>query len=794
MYRPKHERTVQESISRGTIKALKILGRQRHLKWTLLVIGSFVVTVVVLDQFIFPLPKDKLYRPNATFVYSREGKLLNAFTSSDKFWRKPVKLEQISPRLITGVIATEDKYFYWHPGVNPISLFKAAVVNLREGRIVRGGSTITMQIARMMEPKSRTIPYKLFEIFRAFQLEYRYSKSNLLELYFNLAPYGGNIEGVSAAAHFYFEKEPHELTWSEAALLTAVPGSPEKLRPDKCLECGEKRLQVILKRWRDQELISLKEYLAALSEKLPSQRLSIPDYAPHWSVSLHAQYPDSSTLISTVNFEKQIVCERLAQLYSQKYKAKDIHNLAMVVIDNRNSQIVALIGSPNFRDSLNNGQVDASLAPRSPGSALKPFVYAQAFDNGTLSPQMIVADIPINYSGYRPVNYDESYRGVVSVREALIQSLNVPAVNAAADNGLFNLYTHLQQGGISTLERPHYEYGLPLVLGACEIKLTELANLYATFARNGTYLPLKSLLGDKTNHQVHLYSEGVCKLVTDILVDVKRPDLPEGWESAAARFPIAWKTGTSYGRRDAWAIGYNPVYTVGVWAGNCSGEGSVDLVGAAIAAPVMFDVFSQVAAGEDNFWFEPSYEVGTRNVCAVSGQPAGRFCEEQIPEEFLIGKSPTATCSVHRPIYVDRQSGLRLKAHCTNFNEFETKIIEQWPQQVATWFVQNGKNKQLPPYDPNCLATNDGLNPTIISPEPGAVFEIVEDISPEYQKICLQASVASGDGMVHWFLDGKHLWAVRAGKSSFYVPQKGRHTLLCIDDAGRSSTVNFTVN
>jgi len=770
------------------------LSRQRLLKWSLIVIVSLITIFGILDQLILPLPKEKLRRPNSTFVYSREGKLLNAFTSSDKFWRKPVKLEQISPNLITSVIANEDRYFYRHPGVNPISLVKAAVVNVREGRIVRGGSTITMQIARMIEPKSRTMPNKLLEIFRAFQLELRFSKSELLEMYFNLAPYGGNIEGVGAAAHFYFDKEPFKLTWSEAALLTAVPGSPEKLRPDKCLKCGERRSQVILKRLRDLELIPSKEYLAALSEKLPSQRLSIPNRAPHWSVSLQAKYPDSGTLISTINCEKQFVCERLAQLYGQKYKTKDIHNLAMVVIDNRSSEILALIGSPDFRDSLNNGQVDASMAPRSPGSTLKPFVYAHAFDYGILSPQMMVADIPVNYTGYRPVNYDETYRGVVSVREALIQSLNVPAVNAAGGIGLNELYTLLQNGGISTFERPYYEYGLPLVLGACEIKLTELTNLYATLARKGIYKPLKSLLAEKSNHEVPLFSKGACNLVTDILVDVRRPDLPEGWESATGRFPIAWKTGTSYGRRDGWAIGYNPEYTVGVWTGNCSGVGSVDIVGAAIAAPIMFDVFSQVAAGSDKIWFEPSCEVGTRNVCAVSGQPTGRFCQEQVAEKFLIGKSPTAICSVHRPTFVDRQTGLRLRANCTNYNDFETKIIEQWPQPVASWLVANGKSSPLPPYKPNCLAVDDGLNPTIISPEPGAVFEIVEDISPEYQKIALQASVASGDGLVHWFLDGKHLRAVRAGKPTFYFPQKGRHTLLCIDDAGRSSTVNFTVN
>lgn len=719
--------------------------------------------------------------------------MLSAYTSTDRYWRIPVKLKEISPKLVNSVIATEDRYFYYHPGINPVSLISAAVANIKAGHIVRGGSTISMQIARMIEPKERTIPNKLIEIFRALQLELRYSKNELLEFYFNLAPYGGNIEGIGAAAHFYFDKKPSELTWSETALLTAIPGSPEKFRPDKCLECGQNRSEFILKNLRENNILSSDDYLAAQKERLPSQRLSVPDIAPHLSVSLRTNYPDSGRLISTIDYEKQIVCERLAGIYLPKYQAKGINNLAIVVVNNRSSEILALVGSPEFYDSLHSGQVDASTSPRSPGSTLKPFVYALAFDNGLLSPEMKVPDMPVNFSGYRPVNYDESYRGIISVREALIQSLNVPAVNAAAVIGLPELFLHLKRGGITTLERPYYEYGLPLVLGGCEIKLTELTNLYATLARQGIYRPLKVLSSDNSRIDVDLFSIGACELITDILVDLKRPDLPEGWESAESRFPVAWKTGTSFGRRDAWAIGYNPDFTVGVWTGNSSGESSIDLVGAEIAAPIMFDVFSAITKENNRRWFEPSSEIAERQVCAVSGQPAGRFCREHIMEKFLIGKSPTEICLVHRPIFVDQQTGLRLRARCTDNRDFDTKIIEQWPQQIASWLVENGKSSPLPPYDNNCLAVSDGLNPKIISPEAETVFEFVDEVSPEYQKIRLQASIASGGGLVHWFIDGKHLDAVSAGEITFYTPEKGKHTLLCMDNAGRSSSVDFTV-
>ena len=757
-------------------------------------VGVLVTGFVVLDQLVFPFPSELVRRPHSAFVYSSEGRLLTAFTSRDRFWRKPVELDKISPKLIRSVIATEDRHFYWHPGVNPISLLKAAVANVRAGHIVRGGSTITMQIARMIEPKDRTVTNKLFEIFRAFQLELRYSKSELLEMYFNLAPYGGNIEGIGAASYFYFNKQPSELTWSEAALLTAIPGSPERFRPDKCLACGKRRSAVILERLKKEGMISADEYTAALTEEIPSQRLDVPRMAPHLAVSLSESYPDSIELHTTIKYAAQQTCERIASAYHRVYERKDIHNLAIVVIDNRRAEVVAEVGSPDFDDTRFSGQVDAANAPRSPGSALKPFVYALAFDDGVLSPEMKVPDIPVNYSGYQPVNYDETYRGVVSVREALVHSLNVPAVNAASEVGLEELYDVLKRGGLSTLDRPYFDYGLPLILGAAEVRLSELTNLYAALAREGVYKPAKVLKGAKSDRAVRLFSRSACYLLSDILVDLERPDLPDSWRSARDRFPVAWKTGTSYGRRDAWAVGYTPQYTVGVWAGNCAGEGSVDIVGALISGPVMFDVMSQLTTNRHQPWYEPPPDVSERKVCGVSGCPAGRFCGKTIDEMFMIGKSPSATCTVHRPIFVDGNTGSRLRPSCLSGRDYTQQVIEVWPPQLAAWLVNNGLSAPLPPYDTVCMAVADERDPVIISPESDAVFELVDDIQPEYQNIRLEASVPSGGGTVHWFLDGNHFAAARANDVLFYVPTRGRHTLLCVDASGHSASTKFVVN
>jgi penicillin-binding protein 1C len=367
-------------------------------------------------------------------------------------------------------------------------------------------------------------------------------------------------------------------------------------------------------------------------------------------------------------------------------------------------------------------------------------------------------------------------------------------VNAASEVGLRNLYDILRRGGLTTLNKPFYEYGLPLILGAGEVRLTELTNLYASLARGGEYRPAATLLNLPEQTGVRLLSPEASYLLADILVDLRRPDLPESWRASVTSFPVAWKTGTSYGRRDAWAVGYTRDYTVGVWAGNCSGEGSVDIVGASMAAPVMFDVFRGIVNDPDRPWFEAPPLVGTRQVCAVSGQPAGNFCDETVTESFLIGRSPSATCSVHRPIFVDKRSGLRLRASCTDSREYYRPVVEVWPPRIASWLVNNGRSKPLPPYDPGCMAFKGGDRPSIISPENGSIFELTEAVPVEYQKIRLEASIPSGDGIVHWFLDGRHLAEVQAGEEMFLVPTPGRHKLLCLDASGRSSTSVFEVD
>jgi penicillin-binding protein 1C len=767
--------------------------RSRRARRALGAMMALMAVLATLNWVVFPLPEHLLKRPASAFVYSRDGQLLNCFTSPDRFWRKPVTLAQLSPLMVKSVLVNEDRWFYWHPGFNPVSLVEAAVDNVQAGRFVRGGSTITMQIARMIEPKERTIPNKILEVVRAVQLELNYSKDDLLEMYFNLAPYGGNIEGIGAAAYLYFGKNPDQLSVSEIAVLTALPTSPTKLRPDRDLPACLVRRNSVLVRLRDEKLISSREYTQALREEVPVTRVSPVVAAPHFCQSVVAAHPDEAEIHSTLDYGLQVTCERLAQNYQIGLSAKGIQNLALVVLDNRSGELRAMVGSADFADVTNHGQVNGALAPRSPGSALKPFAYALGFDKGLISPALKVEDLPINYAGYIPVNYDEQYHGVVSVSEALIQSLNVPAVNLTAKIGLGNVCGLLQAGGITTLTRKPIEYGLPLILGSGEVNLMELTNLYAALARGGVSLPVRFTKEMPLGQPVRLFSEEAGYLVTEILAELKRPDLPSSWEFTVDLPKLAWKTGTSYGRKDAWAIGYDPDYTVGVWTGNFSAEGSIAIVGAEAAAPLMFDIFGALYPDGNDSWFKMPSGIDERAVCAVSGQVSTEACPDAIGEHYIVGISPTTRCTVHQTILVDTKSGYSVCRSCAVAGQCKETTVENWSPRLAAWLAERGMVRFQPPHNPDCRGELAGDGPVIVSPERDAVYSLRPSVPKQYQHILFQASLPLDSRQAHWFVDGQLFATAPSDSSVFYLPERGRHHVLCVDAYGRSASVNIQV-
>ena len=760
----------------------------RMLQSMLLTGGVILLLLLTLKglAWMIPLPESSLKRPTSTLVFDRNKQLLRAFISSDDMWRIYTPLDEISLHLQRAVICFEDKYFYWHAGIDPIAMARAAYQNICARQVVSGGSTITMQIARMMEPKSRTFPNKVREVFRAFQLELRYSKRQLLEYYFNMAPYGGNIEGAAAAARLYFDKEPSQLSISEAALLAAIPNSPTNFRPDVSSQRAIAARNRVLVRMRKQGVISDAEYIEALREEAPEKRVRLPLKAPHFSRDLLKDNRGKARLISTLDSRFQATAEDLLRIHLNKLRNEGITNGAIVILDNKSRDILALVGSGDFHDRRSAGQVNGALAPRSPGSTLKPFIYALALKEGMISPGHYLEDVPTDFSGYAPENFDRSYSGVVSARVALERSLNLPAVsleNALGEQGLYYL---LEQIGASNL-RPRDNYGLSMAIGGCEINLLELTALYAALANGGEYIRPCWLREESHSVAVSILDPGTSYIITDILTGLRRPDLPTCWEFTSLP-RVAWKTGTSYGHRDAWSIGYNPRYTVGVWLGNFSGEGARNLVGAEVATPILFELMNSICRGKQIPWFKQPKNVEIRLVCSLSGQLPGEHCPTLVEEIFLTDRSPYKTCEFHQAIEIDDQTGYRLPPHYTGDRKSHQEIFVQWPPRVGSWMEKSGSPvKRPPPLLPEWQGLLPGTPPIIRSPSMDCNYRLREGIPAQFQKICFEASVASDAQKLYWFVDGIFVGEARPGERLFYMPIIGRHRVVCQDNLGRST-------
>lgn len=749
-----------------------------------------------------PLPQKGLDPSTSTLVFDRNAKLLRAFTSEDDMWRINTKLMEISPALQKFLVYYEDRWFYWHPGFNPFSLARAFFQNIRHSKIVSGGSTLTMQIARMIEPKERTWHHKLLEVFRAIQLEQRYSKKELLQIYFNIAPYGGNIEGVAAASWLYFGKEPTELSYGEAALLAAIPNSPTRLRPDLHPDqAKEARDKVLLRLYRG-GILKETAYQEALQEKLPTARIEWPLIAPHFCLDLEQAgerqtrqngSSQRSRIYSTIDRDLQLFCEKMVTAHVKRLKAEGITNGAVVVIDNQRHEVLAAVGSAEFFNERDQGQVNGYLAPRSPGSTLKPFVYAMGLDRGQIAPGHYLEDVPVVYSGYSPENFDRAYHGAVSAREALIRSLNVPVVNLLARMGGDSLHELLRKAGFSTI-REIDDYGLQMVLGGCEVTLLELTALYSALADGGRYLYPRVLRDGVAGKEVRLFSPGAVYIITELLTEVRRPDLPSCWEFTSLP-KVAWKTGTSYGYKDAWSIGYNPRYTVGVWVGNFNAKGCPGLIGAEAAAPLLFEIFTDLVKGADREWFTIPSTVKTREVCALSGQLATGCCQERITDYYLTDATKDQPCELHQPVIIDPKTGYRLPPHyASGAIETEEKVYVKWPPRIASWLEKNGfPIERIPSFSPEWQKYLGGGAPVIRSPSSDWVYRIREGIPEEFQKICLEAAASNDVQRLYWFIDGRLVGETAPGRRLFILPAPGQHRVVCQDERGRSAETRLVV-
>ncbi len=789
---------------------LRKLWLKRWLKATVIALGLFL-----LLDLLFPL---NTRVPYSTLITSRDGQILHAFLSRDDKWRMYAELPEITPSLRDAILFKEDKYFYYHPGFNPIAMLRAAGRNLLTGRRTSGASTITMQTVRLLEPRQRTYGSKLIELFRAVQLEWHFSKNEILQLYLNLIPYGGNIEGLKSASLLYFGKTPQLLSLAELTTLTIIPNRPSSLR------LGRNNARIVqernrwLTRFRDAGLYNDTTIADALTEPLTAYRREAPQLAPHLARRLRADHPDAPIVRASVRADAQATAERIVQNYANRLRASAIHNAAVLVVDNVTREVVAYVGSADFRNAIDGGQVDGVRAVRSPGSALKPLLYGLAFDAGIITPKTKLADVPTNFGGYEPDNYDRRFNGPVTAEFALANSLNIPAVALLNDIGTSALVSALGKAGFTSVKKQAKDLGLSMVLGGCGVTLEEMTRLYVGLANGGAVQPLSFIMptGPPLRKEVpqteairlfarkqdsssrnggpvgmtKITSPEAAYLVTQTLVQITRPDLPNNFDNSYHLPRIAWKTGTSYGRRDAWSIGYNRRYTIGVWVGNFSGVGVAELSGANTATPLLFQLFNALDYNSPSGWFRPPANLSHRLICPETGDVPGDSCGHPVTDAFIMGVSRYRPCQHRKPVWTNRAGTLSYCAHCRPDDAVRRLYPNLAPNVLAFYQSQRIPFTTVPPHNPACERVYGDAGPLITSLNAGSEYYINPRQPAELELAC---QAASDVRTVFWYLNDKLYRRAMPTEAVFFKPRPGLLKISCADDRGRHSDLRVLV-
>jgi penicillin-binding protein 1C len=747
------------------------------------------ILVFLVLSVLYPLPPLKSY---SLVVLDHDGRLLNAYVAADGKWRLRTDPAEIPERLKQILLRREDRWFYYHPGVNPFALFRAAWQNLRGGRRISGGSTITMQIARMLEPKPRTIAAKMFEAFRAVQLELRYSKAQLLEIYLSMVPLGGNIEGLKSASFLYYQTPPERLNIAQLFDLILIPRDPNGLQPDKHPDrlLAERGRQA--RRWIARGFFTHADSAVLWSTPAGVTRSSFPRYAPHFCLRIREAAPKGGDVRSTLRLPVQQTVERLLAAHLRVWNARGVRNSAVLVVDNRTRDVVAYAGSGNFDDSLSNGQFDAVQALRSPGSTLKPFLYAMLMDAGSLTPKSRLLDVPYDAEGFTAENYDGTYSGPVFADDALRRSLNVPMVRLLRGVGAPAFTQFVVGVGINSLEAQKARLGLSMILGGCGVTLEELVTAYSAFPNAGRYRSLRYIEADAPGRGggQAAFSPSAAFMVTQILEGLNRPDLPSGFESSLTLPAVAFKTGTSYGRRDAWAIGYTASHTVGVWLGNADNSGNPDLVGGKAAAPLLFDILTSVTRQGEKVILPLPSDVSMREVCTESGKDPTPRCAHLIEDYYSVSRTSRVFCDVCREYLVSRDGSMSFCPACVGSHPYVVRTIVSYPPELLDfWKKSNIACSVAPPHNPFCTTVSTGAGPPIISPSDAMTYYLV---SPK-QRLSLQAAPVVDASKYAWYLDERYLGTMDAGTRWLIRIAAGHHIVCCVDDKGRTTVARFTV-
>lgn len=741
-------------------------------KWLL------VGIVLIFIPLLWPIQLSLLNDPYCTVVEDHEGHLLSAQIATDGQWRFPL-IDSLPASFIDCITSYEDARYFYHPGVDIISGIRALQQNYKAGRVVSGASTIPMQLMRMSsDHNDRSLRSKIIESVGALRLDFQYDKDYLLRLYASHAPFGGNVVGLEAAAWKYFNRDPYNLSWAEMATLAVLPNAPSLIRFDKSRDRLLEKRNFLLKKLHADNKIDKIELELSLEEPLGSGWYELPHIAPHLLEWLKKK-EIKGKIISNIHKEVQVQINQILNRHYAKWSSNSIHNAAVMVIDNSNGDIIAY--NANIPATTEEEHVDMIQAERSSGSILKPLLYASMIEEGLITPRAYVQDIPLFIDGFRPTNYDGNFKGLIGAAEALSRSLNVPFVVLLREFGVEKFRKKLFQSGLSSIDQSGSGYyGLSLILGGAEVTLYELTKVYSNMASTMTQSYGQGWSRSSVFHTL----EAMRKL--------QRPSLRGEWEQYSSSRVLAWKTGTSFGHRDAWSIGITPQYTIGVWVGNADGEGREDIIGVSTAGAVLFDVVDILEI--DDAWFETPYdEMLFTEVCASSGMLPSIQCTDKSQEWIAKSSIESPVCHFHEIIQVDKAGKWRVNNSCYEDEILSKSFLNMTPIQAKYYYNNNPNLVKAPPWHPDCIS--EGYNDLMefIYPNPNEKLYVPLDFNGRRQNIVVELIHKRNDAKVYWYLDEHFMGSTSTFHKQSIGHDIGYHTLYCIDDTGTEKSVSFEI-
>lgn len=771
---------------------------------------KFTLLFSVLFFYWLCLPSQLFNSPCSTVLVDEKNELIAAQIAKDGQWRFP-QSDSVPIKFAKCITIFEDEYFYKHPGINPFSILKSIKRNVNSNKIKSGGSTITMQVARMMRHNQyRTYFQKIIEIILAIRIECSYKKSSILNLYASNAPFGSNVVGLQAAAWRYFGRDAGKLTWAESALLAVLPNSPSLIYPGKNQIALLKKRNRLLKKLVDKNVIDNATYNLSLQEDLPQKPFPIPQIAPHLLSRCIIQNGSAKLFYSTINKNLQIQITNLLNKHIQNLSANQINNACAIVAETETGNVLAYVGNSYSLKNEHQNFVDVANSPRSTGSILKPFLYAFMLNENKILPNTLLEDVPTQIGSYGPKNFNLTYDGLVPANQAIARSLNVPAVKMLKEYGAEKFHYRLKQLGFKTFTKPTTHYGLSLILGGGEATLWDVCGAYASMGRalitynnvrnkyaTNNYYSLNYLKNNnsqkiKATQTTDLLGAASIWSTFNAMTELLRPQDYVGWMQFLSKNKIAWKTGTSFGFRDAWAVGLNAKYTVAIWVGNADGEGRPDLTGTSCAAPLMFSIFNILP---QKIWFiKPTSDFIKLKVCKQSGYKANSICPDVILQDVKVGAEKTSQCPFHKLIHLDETKQYRVNSNCYPVNKM----------QHLPWFVVSPTQeyffkqhslfyKPLPNFLPSCSSELSISQLDIIYPREGFKIYVPIDQSDKRSTCILKATHKNNNATLFWHLDGEYVSSTQKYHQLSILPSTGKHTLVITDSEGESRECRFEV-